>query len=63
MPKTGDRMDTIRDLLAELTDGDARPSLGDYALAIGLIAVLAIVALWLFGDQTTHILYTVSGSV
>ena len=56
-------MDTIRDLLAELTDGDARPSLGDYALAIGLIAVLAIVALWLFGDQTTHILYTVSGSV
>ena len=56
-------MDTIRDLLAELRGGDARPSLGDYALALGLIAVLAFGALWLFGDQSTHILHMVSGSV
>lgn len=53
-------METIRHLWAAMTDGDARPRLGDYALALVLIAVLAIGVLVLLGDHTGKILQTVS---
>ena len=41
----------------------AGQTLAQYALALGIIATVALVALVLLGGQTSHVLNTVSGSV
>ena len=43
--------------------GIAGQSVANYAIALGLIALIGILALAIFGGQTSQILYKVSGPV
>lgn len=42
---------------------DHRPSIREYAIALGVLALIAVVAFIVFGPQTETILSTVSHSV
>lgn len=53
----------VQALIARLLDEQRGQGLTEYALILALIAVVAVVALSLFGDKVTSVLSTVARSV
>jgi hypothetical protein len=59
-------MTRLRALLSSIAhneEGQGGPTIAEYAVGIAVIVVVAVVALALFGSQTSHILQTTSGGV
>jgi Flp pilus assembly pilin Flp len=56
-------MERFRNMWLRIATGDAGQGLAEYALILALIAIISIVALIFLGNQVSHIITTVSGSV